>query len=231
MESQWERTEILIGKEGIAKLAKSHVAVFGVGGVGGYVVESLVRSGVGEISIVDKDTVSVSNINRQIIANHDTIGRKKVDVMKDRCLLLNPALKIHTHFMFFLPENSSEFDFSKYDVVVDAVDTVTAKLELIQCAKAAGVSVISCMGAGNKLNSRNFQVAEIFDTKICPLAKVMRRECKKRGISSFPVVYSTDEPAVRGEIPGSTAFAPAIAGLLLAEEVFRMLLSSHNDYS
>lgn len=224
MENQFERTIRIIGDKGIKNLKKAHVAVFGVGGVGGYVVESLVRSGVGELSIIDKDTVAPSNINRQIIANHDTIGRAKVDVMKERCLLINPDIKIHTYECFFLPQNADDFDFSIFDYVVDAVDTVTAKLELVQRAKEVDTPIISCMGAGNKMDSSKFHIVDLYDTSICPLAKVMRHECKKRGIGSLRVLYSNEKSVVRGEIPGSTSFAPAVAGLLIAEEVFRQLL-------
>jgi tRNA A37 threonylcarbamoyladenosine dehydratase len=224
MDNPFERTEILIGKDGICKLQQSHAAVFGVGGVGGYAVESLVRSGIGELSIIDKDVVSWSNLNRQIIATRETIGMKKVEVLKNRCLLINPDLVIHTHFLFFLPENAGQFDFTQYDYIIDAVDTVTAKLELVTRAKEAGTPIISCMGAGNKLNSGNFKLADIYDTRVCPLAKIMRRECRKRGIESLPVLYSDEQPRAKGVIPGSTAFAPAVAGLMIAEYVFRELL-------
>lgn len=225
MEHPLERTELLVGREGIKKLSQAHIAVFGIGGVGGYVTESLVRSGVGKIDLIDKDIVSLSNINRQVVASHKTIGRFKVEVMKERCEDLNPDVKVNIFNCFFLPETADQFDFSQYDFVIDAVDTVTAKLELIERSQKVGTPIISCMGAGNKLNSTKFQVADLYDTTVCPLAKVMRRECRKRGIKSLPVVYSTEEPKYKGDTPGSTAFAPAVAGLLLAEEVFRQIVS------
>ncbi len=224
MDKQYERTEILVGEEGIRRLKQSHIAVFGIGGVGGFAAESLVRSGVGEISFIDGDIISLSNLNRQVIAAQDTVGLEKTEVMKKRCLSINPDLSVHTHYVFFLPENANRFDFCRYDYIIDAVDTVTAKLELIMRAKGAGVPLISCMGAGNKLDSGQFKLADIYDTKICPLAKVMRRECKKRGVESLRVLYSEEQPLVRGEIPGSTAFAPAVAGLMIAEYVFREII-------
>lgn len=187
------RTGMLIGEEGIDKLQKSRVAVFGIGGVGGYVVEALARSGVGTLDLIDNDTVAPSNINRQIIAIHQTVGQYKVDAMKERILSINPEAVVHPHACFFLPENADTFDFTQYDYVVDAVDTVTAKLEIIMRAKAAGVPVISCMGAGNKLDPTKFEVTDIYKTTMCPLAKVMRRELKKRGVDKLKVVYSTEQ--------------------------------------
>lgn len=196
MSETFVRTQALIGVENVRQLHEKTVAVFGIGGVGGYVVEALVRSGVGNLVLVDHDVVNESNINRQIIATHDTIGRYKVDVMKERVLSICPDTKVECRNTFFLPENADEFNFSQYDYVVDAVDTVTAKLQIIMQAKAAGVPVISSMGAGNKLNPAAFEVADIYDTSVCPLAKVMRRECKKRGIRSLKVVYSKEPPVV-----------------------------------
>ena len=194
MEGQFSRTELLLGTEALEKLKKSKVIVFGIGGVGGYVVESLVRSGVGQIDVVDNDVVCLSNLNRQLIATRDTVGREKVDIMVERIHSINPDCRVHGFHCFFLPENKEQFDFSTYDYVVDAVDTVTAKLSLIEAAKEAGVPIISAMGAGNKVNPSGFMVADIYETKVCPLAKVMRRECKKRGIESLKVVYSQEMP-------------------------------------
>lgn len=235
------RTEKLIGKENIDKLTAAHVAVFGVGGVGGFVVEALARSGIGHMELIDHDTVALSNINRQIIATHDTIGRDKVDVMRERILSINPDAEVITHKCFFLPDNKEDFDFSNYTYVVDAVDTVTAKLTIIEEAKKAGVPVISSMGTGNKLDPTRFEVADISKTSVCPLAKVMRRELKKRGISHVKVVYSKEEVVatvaedakqytgqddgeIKGrkkEAPGSISFVPSVAGLIIAGEVIK----------
>lgn len=242
MAEQLSRTAKLIGKENIDKLASARVAVFGIGGVGGFTVEALARSGIGHIELIDHDTVALSNLNRQIIATHDTIGRDKVEVMKKRILSINPDAEVIAHKCFFLPENKSEFDFSKYSYVVDAVDTVTAKLTIIEEAKKAGVPVISSMGTGNKLDPTKFEVADISKTSVCPLAKVMRRELKKRGISHVKVVYSKEEaitPLVEDAIsqcseqksedtkgrkkiaPGSISFVPSVAGLIIAGEVIK----------
>lgn len=223
MKEQFSRTALLLGDAGIEKLNNTRVLIFGVGGVGGYVAEALARSGVGNITIVDKDTVAESNINRQIIALHSTIGRDKVDVLKERMLDINPNVKIDARKCFFLPENAHEFDFTQYDYVVDAVDTVTAKLQIIVQAKEAGVPVISAMGAGNKVCPERFEVADIYKTEVCPLAKVMRRELKKRGIKKLKVVYSKEEPVYKGRVPGSIAFAPSVAGLIMAGEVVKDL--------
>ena len=240
MEEKFSRTGLLLGEDGVNKLADSHVAVFGIGGVGGYVAEALVRSGIGEITLVDKDEVAESNINRQIIATTKTVGRKKVEVMAERIGDINPACIVHSHACFYLPETAGEFDFTKYDYVVDAVDTVTAKLSLAEQCAAAGVTMISCMGAGNKLDPSRFEVADISKTSVCPLARVMRRELKKRGIEHLKVVYSKEEPVAHkmpqapvagdetGEktakpAPGSVAFVPSVAGLILAGEVIRDL--------
>lgn len=237
-----------MGKEAMDILARSRVAVFGVGGVGGYTVEALVRSGVGTIDIIDNDKVCLTNINRQIIATEKTIGRYKVDVMKERILEINPHAAVNVHRCFFLPETKDGFDFSNYSYVVDAVDTVTAKIELVMSSRAAGVPIISSMGAGNKLNPALFQVADIYETAVCPLAKVMRRELKRRGVESLKVVYSQEKPLLplrdmdadrgsdesgsttepsgntgRRDIPGSTAFVPPVAGLIIASEVIKDL--------
>lgn len=234
MENQWIRTELLLGEEAVEQLKKSHVAVFGVGGVGGYVVEALARTGVGTFDLIDRDTVSVSNINRQIIATHSTVGRVKVEVMKERILEINPEAEVHIHKCFFLPENASEFDFSKYSYVVDAVDTVTAKIQLVIQAQKAGVPIISSMGAGNKLDPSKFEVTDIYKTSVCPLARVMRRELKKRDVKHLKVVYSTEkalepkfdlsEKEGRRAVPGSVAFVPSAAGLIAAGEVINDLI-------
>lgn len=250
MLNQFSRTELLLGKESMERLANARVAVFGVGGVGGYTVEALVRSGVGTIDLIDDDKVCLTNLNRQIIATRKTVGQYKADVMKERILEINPNAVVHVHKCFFLPENSDEFDFSQYSYVVDAVDTVTAKLEIIMRAKEAGVPVISCMGAGNKLDPTQFHVADIYKTTMCPLAKVMRRELKKRGVKKLKVVYSTESPVKplenmenscktgcvcppgtthkctdRRAIPGSISFVPSVAGLILAGEVIKDLIA------
>lgn len=224
MEEKFIRTGLLLGEEGLEHLNKMHVAVFGVGGVGGYVVEALVRSGIGEITIVDKDEVAESNINRQIIATTKTVGRKKVDVMSERIEEINPACNVHKFACFYLPQTAGEFDFSSYDYVVDAVDTVTAKIELVLRAREAGTPIISSMGAGNKLDPTRFEVADIYKTSVCPLARVMRRELKKREVRSLKVVYSKEEPIARLNTPGSIAFVPSVAGLTIAGEVIKDLL-------
>lgn len=217
---EFERTEQLLGS--LEKLNNAHVAVFGVGGVGGYVVEALVRSGVGEITVVDKDVVSLSNINRQIIALHSTVGMPKVEAIKARALDINPSVKVNTYEMFFLPETASSFDFSVFDYVVDCVDTVAAKIEIAVRAKEAGVPVISAMGAGNKLDPTLFEVADIYSTSVCPLCRVMRKELKSRGIDSLKVVYSKEEPIRTGGV-GSVAFVPSVMGLIIAGEVIKWL--------
>lgn len=230
MKEQFERTALLLGEEAVEKLAGSHVAVFGVGGVGGFAVEALARAGVGALSLFDNDTVALSNLNRQIIATHETIGRQKVEVMKERILSINPAARVETYPVFFLPENKDAFDFSRYDYVIDAIDTVSGKIAIIEKAKEAGVPVISAMGAGNKLDPTRFTVTDISKTRVCPLAKVMRRELKKRNISKVKVVYSEEEPINTGKfgengkpLPGSCAFVPSVAGLILAGEVIKDL--------
>ncbi|MCQ2412075.1 MAG: tRNA threonylcarbamoyladenosine dehydratase [Sphaerochaetaceae bacterium] len=229
MSEQFSRIELLLGNTAMEKLKAAHVAVFGVGGVGGYVVEALARSGIGTIDIVDSDTVALSNLNRQIIATHSSVGQYKVDVMERRIHDINPKAVVNVHKCFYLPETKDQFDFTQYDYVVDAIDTVTGKLQLIQQAKEAGTKVISCMGAGNKLDPTRFEVADISKTSVCPLARVMRQECKKRGIKDVKVVYSKEEPikprfAEDAEVvPGSTAFVPSVAGLIIASEVIKDL--------
>ncbi len=229
MNERFERTARLIGADAVKKLKNARIAVFGVGGVGGYVAEALARSGVGAIDLFDKDVVSKSNINRQIIALTDTIGLYKTDVMKERIEKINPEANVTSNKVFFMPDNSHMFDFSVYSYVVDAVDTVTAKIEIIIRAKESGVPVISSMGTGNKLDPCKLEVADISETSVCPLARVMRRELKRRGINSVKVVYSKEEPLkpsdneiVNGKaVPGSIAFVPSAAGLIIAGEVIK----------
>ena len=232
IKEQFMRTGLLLGEEGIRKLNKAAVAVFGIGGVGGFTVEALARSGIGHLVLVDPDEVSESNINRQIIATHQTVGRPKVEVMKERIAQINPETVVETYQTFFLPENADQFDFASYDYVVDAIDTVTGKIELVLQGQKEGTPVISSMGAGNKLDPTMFQVADIYDTSVCPLAKVMRKELKKRNVPALKVVYSKEkamEPAVRisedgkRQNPGSTAFVPSVAGLIIAGEVIKDL--------
>lgn len=221
----FQRTESLIGAAALEKLRKSRVAVFGVGGVGGYVVEALARSGVGALDLIDNDVVSETNINRQIIALHSTIGKRKTEVAAARVRDINPDVKVVTHELFFLPETAQQLDFSQYDYVVDAIDTVAGKIALIERAKGANVPVISSMGTGNKLNASAFEVADISKTSVCPLARVMRRELKKRGIENVKVVCSKEEPKENGgKVPASIAFVPPVAGLLLAGEVIKDLI-------
>lgn len=221
-EGQFSRTELLLGKEAVKSLGNKRVAIFGIGGVGGFVCEALVRSGIGHFDLIDKDVVSLSNLNRQIIATISSIGRYKVDVMKERMLDINPDVDVKVHNCFYLPENASDFNFNDYDYVVDAVDTVTAKISIIVKAKEAGVPVISSMGAANKLNPEKFKVADIYKTSVCPLARVMRRELKKRNIDSLKVVYSDEEAISSGGL-GSVAFVPSVAGLILAGQVIKDL--------
>lgn len=226
MMEQFSRSEMLLGESGIEKLSNKKVAVFGVGGVGGYVCEALARIGVGSISIVDNDNVSISNLNRQIIATHSTLGRSKVEVMKERILDINPEASVTVHQCFFLPENADEFDFEQYDYVIDAVDTVTAKIEIIMKARAVGVPVISSMGTGNKLDPSRFRIADIYDTTMCPLAKVMRKELKKRNVDALKVVFSDEKPIkTNSSVPGSTSFCPPVAGLTIAAEVVKDLIA------
>lgn len=235
MQEAFSRTALLLGEEAMNKLATKRVAVFGVGGVGGHVVEALVRSGIGAIDVIDNDQVALSNLNRQLIATLDTIGMDKVDAMANRIRQINPECKVTTHKCFYLPENRDSFDFTQYDYIVDAVDTVTAKIDLVVHAGEVAKPIISSMGAGNKLDPTAFMVADIYDTSVCPLAKVMRRELKKRGIGSLKVVYSKEEAmkptetiaeGERRAIPGSTAFVPSVVGLIIASEVIKDLAKS-----
>ena len=244
MLNSFSRTQLLLGPEGMKKLSESRVAVFGIGGVGGYAVEALARSGVGALDLIDDDKVCLTNINRQIIATRKTVGKYKVDVAEERIHDINPDCVVKTYKTFYMPDTASQFDFSEYDYVIDAIDTVTGKLELIEQAKKAGTPIISSMGAGNKLDPTAFEVTDLYKTSVCPLAKVMRRECKKRGIKSLKVVYSKEEPirpledmsiscrqhcicppgterkcTERRDIPGSTAFVPSVVGLIIAGEI------------
>lgn len=248
MLTQFSRTELLLGKEAMDRLANSRVAVFGIGGVGGYVCEALVRTGVGAFDLIDDDKICLTNLNRQIIATRKTVGQYKVDVMKERMLEINPKVDVRVHKCFFLPENAEEFPFEEYDYIVDAVDTVTAKISLVMKAQEMNIPIISSMGAGNKLDASKFQVADIYKTKVCPLAKVMRRELKKRGVKKLKVVYSEEQPTrpiedmsiicrtrcicppgakhkctERRDIPGSVAFVPSVVGLIIAGEVVKDL--------
>lgn len=237
METRLSRTQLLLGEENIRKLQGARVAVFGVGGVGGFVCEGLARSGIGAFDLIDSDEVCLSNLNRQIIATMKTLGRYKVDVMKERILEVAPEAKVRTYPLFFLPEKEDSFPFEEYDYIVDAVDTVTAKIGLIEKAKEKKIPIISSMGAGNKLNPAGFRVADISDTKVCPLAKVMRRELKKRGIENVKVVYSEEAPrkpiegsempklqGSRRSVPGSVAFVPSVVGLMIAGEIVKDLV-------
>ncbi len=232
MLSQFSRTQLLLGSDAMKKLSQSRVAVFGIGGVGGFAVEALARSGIGELDLIDNDTVSLSNLNRQIIALHSTIGQYKVDAAAKRIYDICPETKVNIFKCFFMPETSDMFDFSRYDYVIDAIDTITGKIEIIMKAKEAGVPVISSMGAGNKLDPTAFRVADIYSTKVCPLARVMRYEMRKRGVKDLKVIYS-EEPPLRPEVssevshkpvPGSTAFVPSAAGLIIAGEVIKDLI-------
>lgn len=248
MLNQFSRTELLFGKENMAKFSKSRVAVFGIGGVGGYTVEALARSGIGTLDLIDDDKICLTNINRQIFATRKTVGKYKVDVAKERILEINPDAVVNTYKTFYLPDTAEQFDFTDYDYVVDAIDTVTGKLEIIQQAKKVNVPVISSMGTGNKINPAAFEVADIYDTSICPLAKTMRHELRKRGIDNLKVVYSKEKPirpiddmaisckahcicppgtkrkcTQRRDVPGSTAFVPSVVGLIIAGEVLKDL--------
>ncbi len=253
MPDQFQRTRLIFGKDNMEVLKNSRVAVFGVGGVGGYAVEALARSGVGTLDLIDDDKVCLTNLNRQILALRSTVGKYKVDVAKDRILDINPAAVVNTYKTFYMPETSDQFDFTQYDYVIDAIDTVTGKIELIMKAQEAGTPIISSMGAGNKVNPAAFEVADIYKTSVCPLAKVMRRELKKRGVKHLKVVYSKEMPikpddddeqscrthcicppgtarkcTVRRDIPGSTAFVPSVAGLIIAGEVVKDILHFSN---
>lgn len=233
--NEFSRTELLLGVEGVDKLRNSFVAVFGIGGVGSFTVEALIRSGVGNIAIVDDDKVCLTNINRQLIATRNTIGKYKVDVMRERIMEINPEVNVEIHRTFYTADNADEFDLSKYNYIVDAIDTVSSKLTLIEKAKSCNTPIISCMGAGNKLDPTRFEVTDIYKTSICPLARTMRSELRKRGIDSLKVVYSK-EPALkpleseeeksvsRRQIPGSVSFVPSVAGLIIAGEVIKDII-------
>ena len=245
MSNQFSRTQLLLGKEAMDRLASSRVAVFGIGGVGGYTVEALIRSGVGAVDLIDDDKVCLTNINRQIYATHKTLGKYKVDVAAERIAEINPNATVRTYKTFFMPDTAEQFDFSAYDYVVDAIDTVTGKIALVMQANAAGTPIISSMGAGNKLDPTAFEVADIYQTSVCPLAKVMRRELKERGVKSLKVVYSKEPPltptsaaetdllmstarqgAQKKQAPGSTAFVPPVVGLIIAGEVIKDLIKN-----
>ena len=237
---RYSRTRFLLGEDGMNKLKNAHVAVFGLGGVGGYAVEALARCGVGQLTLVDHDTISRSNLNRQILATQNTVGQDKVSVAQARVLAINPHIQVFPKKTFYLPETAAEFDFSLYDYVIDAIDTVTGKLMLIQQAQSAGTPIISSMGTGNKLDPTAFRVGDISETSVCPLARIIRKECKKRGIQKLKVVYSTEDPIActlaeddpalaelpegRNALPGSVCFVPAVAGMILAGEVIKDLI-------
>ncbi len=236
MEDQYSRTRLLLGQAALDKLRRSRVAVFGVGGVGGYAVEALARSGVGRLDLIDSDTVSLSNLNRQIIATHSTVGMHKVDAAAERIKDIDPTIEVRTYKIFYTPETAGQFDFTQYDYVVDAIDTVTGKLALVERAKQAGTPILSCMGAGNKLDAAAFDVADISRTSMCPLARIMRKELRKRGIGHLKVVYSREEAlepleeieteGQRRPVPGSVAFVPGAAGLIAAGEVVKDLTAA-----
>lgn len=235
MNPQFERTALIFGTENVEKLEKSRVIVFGVGGVGGFAVEALARSGIGAIDIIDNDTISESNLNRQIIALHSTIGKYKVDIMEERIKDINPNCKVEKYKTFYLPENSNQFDFTKYDYVIDCIDTISGKIEIIKNAKEKNIPVISSMGAGNKIDPTKFVVTDISKTSVCPLARVMRRELKNRGIEHLKCVFSIEKsltpvilginPETKKQTPGSNAFVPSVAGLIIASEVIKDLVS------
>lgn len=254
MLTQFSRTQLLLGKDNMEKLHDAHVAVFGIGGVGGYVCEALVRSGVRRFDLIDDDKVCLTNLNRQIIATRKTVGKYKAEVMKERILEINPDCEVNVHKCFFLPENADDFDFDNYDYIVDAVDTVTAKIELVMKAKEKNVPIICSMGAGNKLDASMFKVSDIYKTKVCPLAKVMRRELKKRGVKKLKVVYSEEQPirpiedmsiscrthcicppgakhkcTERRDIPGSVAFVPSVVGLIIAGEIVKDICKTEKE--
>lgn len=256
MLNQFSRTELLFGKDAVNKLAKSRVAVFGIGGVGGYTAEALVRSGIGAIDLIDNDRVCITNINRQVFATHKTLGKYKVDAAEERLLEINPDVKIFKHKVFYTSETAGEFDFARFDYVVDAIDTVTGKLLIAENAQKSGTPVISSMGAGNKLDPTAFEVTDIYKTSVCPLARVMRRELKNRGIKKLKVVYSKEPPMIpvsnivedcgregistaegeqgnsahKRQTPGSNAFVPSVAGLIIAGEVIKELTGVRNNY-
>ena len=243
MENQYARTQLLLGADAMTRLRNARVAVFGIGGVGGYTVEALARCGIGTLDLVDHDTVSLSNINRQIIATHSTVGQYKVDVAMRRIADIDPTIQVNPHNTFFLPETADQFDFRSFDYVVDAIDTVTGKLELIAKAKEAGVPIISCMGTGNKLDPSKFEITYLHKTSVCPLARIMRKECHKRGLDHIKVLYSREdvlepqaedgnplpvpENASRRSVPGSISFVPSVAGMMIAGEVIRDLIAQN----
>lgn len=253
MLNQFSRTQLVYGRDAMEILADSRVAVFGIGGVGGYTVEALARSGVGKLDLIDDDKVCLTNVNRQILATLKTVGQYKVDVAEERIHSINPQCEVRTYKTFYMPDTEKEFDFTQYDYIVDAIDTVKGKLALVENANAADTPIISSMGAGNKVNAAAFEVADIYDTSVCPLARVMRYECRKRGIKKLKVVYSKEKPirpledmsiscrkhcvcppgtrkcTVRRDIPGSTAFVPSVAGLIIAGEVVNDLISFERD--
>lgn len=236
MDERFVRTEMLFGTDAMQRLQNARVAVFGVGGVGGYVVEALARSGIGTLDLVDKDTVSLSNINRQIVALTSTVGKPKVEAAAERVTDINPAVRVHAYPLFYTPDTADRFDFTQYDYVVDAVDTVSAKIALVLQAQQAGVPIISSMGAGNKLDPTRFEVADIYQTSVCPLARVMRKELKTRGVRHLTVVYSKEEPTAPQQpvtdpttgkaVPASNAFVPSVVGLIIASKVIRDLAAS-----
>ena len=232
MDNQFSRTELLIGSQAMERLAGSRVAVFGIGGVGGFVCEALVRSGVGSFDLIDSDIVSITNLNRQIIATRKTMGRDKGEVMKERILEINPEARVTTRKCFFLPENAQDIPFDEYDYIVDAMDTVTAKIELIMRAREKGIPIISSMGTGNKLDPSAFRITDLFKTNVCPLARVMRREMKKRGVKKLKVLYSEEKPIPRyidQSTPGSISFVPAVAGLMIGGEVIKDLIAAEAE--
>lgn len=249
MLNQFSRTQLVFGEEAMQRLAGVRIAVFGIGGVGGYTVEALARSGVGQLDLIDDDKVCITNVNRQLLATLKTVGQYKVDVAKERVADINPKCRVNTFKTFYMPDTEGEFDFSQYDYIVDAIDTVKGKLALVENAQKAGTPIISSMGAGNKVDAAAFEVADIYETSVCPLARVMRYECRRRGIKKLKVVYSKEKPirpmedmsiscrrhcvcppgtrkcTVRRDIPGSTAFVPSVAGLIIAGEVIKELTS------
>ena len=249
MLNQFSRTQLVFGEEAIQRLAGARIAVFGIGGVGGYTVEALARSGIGQLDLIDDDKVCITNVNRQLLATLKTVGQYKVDVAKERVADINPKCRVNTFKTFYMPDTEGEFDFSQYDYIVDAIDTVKGKLALVENAQKAGTPIISSMGAGNKVDAAAFEVADIYETSVCPLARVMRYECRRRGIKKLKVVYSKEKPirpmedmsiscrrhcvcppgtrkcTVRRDIPGSTAFVPSVAGLIIAGEVIKELTS------
>ena len=249
MLNQFSRTQLVFGEEAMQRLAGARIAVFGIGGVGGYTVEALARSGIGQLDLIDDDKVCITNVNRQLLATLKTVGQYKVDVAKERVADINPKCRVNTFKTFYMPDTENEFDFTQYDYIVDAIDTLKGKLALAENAQKAGTPIISSMGAGNKVNAAAFEVADIYDTSVCPLARVMRYECRRRGIKKLKVVYSKEKPirpmedmsiscrrhcvcppgtrkcTVRRDIPGSTAFVPSVAGLIIAGEVIKELTS------